>query len=662
MKKGSPPALPRTSSGEDLSGSHKRPPLRPATRLGSGASTRAPGSPTLRTNSDVLETTSGLSDQEFRARFVQQANVDAKLERELRELKAKLALVRSGLQSLNTLDEEHMRSLKAELTSLDDSQGASQMSQREVDKAEEIIAYMVHASADENLDLWFGKANDTDMEIWARFGEDVIKASGGSYDHWCLDAERPRMLLAVVILLDQFRRNMFRNTNQMYTCDKKCQFFVKRAIAAGMDERLSPIERIFLCLALTHAEDVDTQLQCVSAWERVQVHFEPSSPYHVFREIFQRHAAVVQAFGRQPYRNALLGRENTPAEDAFLKDDTFRFDLPLKRDAEGHYAFDRGPERKTSFLGRMYVTYARERKPAGHPAEPDPLPNPTQLRWDHPDRELVARAQIEHQGALRVGGLAPNFSADTTRGPINLYKYLGDSWGVLFSHPADFTPICTTELGEVARIQGQGVWDELNVKILALSVDPLEEHLAWVKDIESSQGVVLDYPIIDDKERRISMAYGMLDLETRKRGAQAGMTATVRSVFVISPSKHVQLILTYPSPIGRNFHEILRAIHALQVSSKYHVATPVNWQPGQDTVVPPSIPTEEAQEMFGGGIKWSPLSYLRYVADPEAAEKKNAGIRDLWNRASERSEAVPGHRHSQDACLVHDTNVASQIS
>eukprot|EP00899_Mesostigma_viride_P019738 jgi/Mesvir1/27766/Mv07451-RA.1 len=586
-----------------------------------------------------LDTGADMNNLEYRARFIHQANVDAKLvkaqEKKLNELKAKLALVLSGIQDMESLDPLHTKSLKSELGSLlDETQAHHRVNQEQIDKAEEIIAYMVRGTADENLDLWFGKAEETDREIWAKFGEDVIKASGESYDHWWLDVEHPRMLLAMVILLDQFRRNMFRNTHQMYSCDQKCQFFVKRAIAAGLDELLKPIERIFLCLVLTHAEDLETQLQCVAEWDKLQVHFEEDSPYHVFREIFQRHVAVVERFGRQPHRNELLGRKNSPEEEAFLKDDTFRFDLPLKRNVEGHYYFDRGAERKTVFLGREYTTYAKE-KPAN--TNPDLPPDNTRLRWDNPDREMVAAYQIKNQGAIRIGAVAPNFYVNTTQGPLNLYEYLGDSWGILFAHPADFTPVCTTELGEVARLQAQGAWEEKNIKVLALSVDPVEDHLEWIKDINATQGVEVKFPLIDDKERRVSMAYGMLDTTLKKGGGQAGMTITVRSVFIISPLKRVQLILTYPASIGRNFNEVLRAVHALQLSSRYKVATPVNWQPGQDTVVLPFIPTEQAEEMFYGGVRKSAVKYLRYVADPEEAERKRAGVTGRWQKAVSKS-------------------------
>jgi len=218
--------------------------------------------------------------------------------------------------------------------------------------------------------------------------------------------------------------------------------------------------------------------------------------------------------------------------------------------------------------------------------------------------------------ALRLGDEAPNFTAETTEGTINLHEYLGDSWGVLFSHPKDFTPVCTTELGYMAKIKPE--FDKRNVKILGLSVDPLESHKGWVGDIEETQGTAPNYPLIADSDFNVAKLYGMLPAEVSgdptKRTPADNMT--VRNVFVIGPDKKIKLILVYPMSTGRNFDEVLRVIDSLQLTAKYNVSTPVNWKDGEDVIIAPAISDEEAKEKFPKG--WKALKpYLRLTPQPD---------------------------------------------
>ena len=205
--------------------------------------------------------------------------------------------------------------------------------------------------------------------------------------------------------------------------------------------------------------------------------------------------------------------------------------------------------------------------------------------------------------SLQLGQTAPDFEQDTTEGPIRFHEWLGSSWGLLFSHPKDFTPVCTTELGEVARLKPE--WDRRNVKPIGLSVDAVDAHGAWAKDIAETQGHALNFPMIADADRRISSLYDMIH-------PAADPAVTVRAVFVISPDRKIRLILTYPPSTGRNFAEILRAIDSLQITDAEQVATPVNWEPGDDVIIPPSLSDEAAKAMFPQG--WNVLKpYLRVV-------------------------------------------------
>ena len=208
--------------------------------------------------------------------------------------------------------------------------------------------------------------------------------------------------------------------------------------------------------------------------------------------------------------------------------------------------------------------------------------------------------------SIRLGDTAPDFTAPTTHGEISFHEWLGDSWGVLFSHPKDFTPVCTTELGEVARIKAE--FDRRGVKVVGLSVDPVDSHETWEADIAETQGTPVNFPMIGDPERRVADLYDMIH-------PNANDTLTVRSVFVIAPDKTVKLTLTYPASTGRNFDEILRVIDSLQLTARHKVATPANWSPGNDVIIGAGLSDDEAAELFPNG--WvAPKPYLRIVPQP----------------------------------------------
>jgi alkyl hydroperoxide reductase subunit AhpC len=219
--------------------------------------------------------------------------------------------------------------------------------------------------------------------------------------------------------------------------------------------------------------------------------------------------------------------------------------------------------------------------------------------------------------AIRLGDTAPDFTAETTEGPIKFHDWLGDSWGVLFSHPKDFTPVCTTELGEAARLKPE--FEKRNVKIIGLSVDPADSHRKWAEDIKETQGQELNFPVIADADRKVSDLYDMIH-------PNASDTFTVRSVYVIGPDKKVKLMITYPASTGRNFDEIMRVIDSLQLTANYSVATPVNWKDGDDCIIVPALSDEDAKEKFPAG--WKTLKpYLRVTPQPNkkgAAQGRNA--------------------------------------
>lgn len=207
---------------------------------------------------------------------------------------------------------------------------------------------------------------------------------------------------------------------------------------------------------------------------------------------------------------------------------------------------------------------------------------------------------------LRLGDTAPNFKAKTSQGEIDFYEFLGDSWGVLFSHPADYTPVCTTELGKTASLKDE--FEKRNVKVAALSVDSVESHKGWINDINETQGVEVNFPIIGDEDRKIAEAYDMIH-------PNASMTATVRSLFVIAPDKTVKLMITYPASTGRNFQEILRVIDSLQLTAKYSVATPADWKDGEDVIVTAAVKTEDIPAKFPKGFT-QVKPYLRTTPQP----------------------------------------------
>jgi len=217
--------------------------------------------------------------------------------------------------------------------------------------------------------------------------------------------------------------------------------------------------------------------------------------------------------------------------------------------------------------------------------------------------------------SLRINDIAPNFTAQTTHGEIDFHQWIGDGWAVLFSHPKDFTPVCTTELGYMARIEPE--FRKRNTKIIGLSVDPVESHARWAKDIEETQGTLPAYPMIGDAELKVSKLYNMLPAEEpgTSEGRTPAANATVRSVFVIGPDKRIKLMLTYPMTTGRNFDEILRVLDSMQLTQQHKVATPVNWKPGEDVIIAGSVSDADAKTLFPDGWK-APKPYLRIVKQP----------------------------------------------
>ena len=517
-----------------------------------------------------------------------------------------LHVILAGLGEHDALSAPEMETLQRDLRMLLQIEHF-QIAAAELGKAEQVLAYMIRPNIEDCLRLWFGKVEATDAAIWNQFGADVALASRGHYDHWALNVEHPRLLVALVIMLDQFRRNMYRETPEMYACDRRCLALVRRGLRVGVARRLKPIERVFLCLALTHSEALEDQHLCMEEWGRAMEELAPEDPLNAFHEIFHRHVAVIMRFGRFPHRNKVLQRASTPAEEDFLLDNAFRFDLPLVRQPDGSLAFAGTVKRTVRLLDHEYQTLL----PAADEAHPT-----FEFAYAGPDAIFTrTQEQLRKQGYVRIGDSVPDFTAHTSMGVINFHEFIRDSWCVLFSHPADFTPVCTTELGVTARLEDE--WKKRGVKVIGLSVDGAEDHARWIADINATQRAQVNFPIIADKDRRVSMLFGMLDPTQFHHGPGLGETMAVRSVFVISPLKRVELMLTYPAHVGRNFDEILRVLDALQLSSRYRVATPANWRPGDDTVVLPFVSDEEAERLFAeqGGVR-TVRSYLRYVRDP----------------------------------------------
>jgi alkyl hydroperoxide reductase subunit AhpC len=225
---------------------------------------------------------------------------------------------------------------------------------------------------------------------------------------------------------------------------------------------------------------------------------------------------------------------------------------------------------------------------------------------------------LEDEMSIRLGDDAPNFTAETTEGTIDFHDWKGDSWAVLFSHPKDFTPVCTTELGAVAKLKDE--FARRNVKVLGLSVDPVDRHAAWSKDIAETQGVEPDFPMIGDPDLKVSKLYGMLPADAGEscEGRTAADNATVRNVYVIGPDKKIKLLLCYPMTAGRNFQEILRVIDSLQLTAKHRVATPADWQQGNEVIIVPAVSDEEAKTLYPNGWR-AEKPYLRYVPQPGAS-------------------------------------------
>ena len=273
-----------------------------------------------------------------------------------RRIQQSLHVILAGLDDRDALSGADMEALRRELRMLLQIERI-QIATAEIDKAEQVLGYMLRPNIEECLNLWFGKSEQTDQEIWNRFGADVALASRGHYDHWALNVEHPRLLVALVIMLDQFPRNMYRDTPQMYACDARCLALVKRGLRVGVSARLRPIERVFLCLVLTHSEALDDQHLCMEEWGRAMEELAPDDPLNVFHEIFHRHVAVIKRFGRFPHRNKILQRANTAAEEDFLGNSSFRFDLPLIRRADGAFVFAGTVKKRTvKLLDHEYQT------------------------------------------------------------------------------------------------------------------------------------------------------------------------------------------------------------------------------------------------------------------------------------------------------------------
>jgi alkyl hydroperoxide reductase subunit AhpC len=219
-------------------------------------------------------------------------------------------------------------------------------------------------------------------------------------------------------------------------------------------------------------------------------------------------------------------------------------------------------------------------------------------------------------GPLAIGSDAPDFQAQTTEGPISFHEWLGNAWGVIFSHPKDFTPVCTTELGYMARIKPE--FDNRGVKVIGLSVDPVDKHAGWAKDIQETQGTAVNFPMIGDTDLKVAKLYGMLPTEAGEtcEGRTAADNATVRNVYVIGPDKKIKLVISYPMSTGRNFDEVLRVIDSMQLTAKHKVATPVNWKNGEDVIILPAVTEAEAKEKYPQGWQ-QPKPYLRIVPQPK---------------------------------------------
>ena len=518
-----------------------------------------------------------------------------------------LHVILAGLDAQDALSAPEMESLQRELRMLLQIEHF-QIAAAEIEKAEDVLGFMFRPSIEDCLNLWFGKFEQTDQEIWNRFGADVALASRGHFDHWALNVEHPRLLVALVIMLDQFRRNMYRETKEMYACDPRCLALVKRGLRVGVGARLRPIERVFLCLALTHSESLEDQHLCMEEWGRAMEDLGARrSAERLPRDL------PPPPRGDHALRQISASEQGVEAGEHGGGGDVPRGRLVPLRPAAGPPAGRHARLRRQREEADRQAPRPRVRDAAAGSGE---AAGGFEFEYAGPDAAFIkTQEQLKQQGFVRIGDSVPDFTAKTNMGRINFHEFIGDNWCVLFSHPADFTPVCTTELGAAAKLDLE--WKKRGTKIIGLSVDSNEDHERWIADINETQRTRVGFPIIADKDRRVSMLFGMLDPTNFRHGPGLGETMTVRSVFIISPLKRVELILSYPAYVGRSFDEILRVLDALQLSAKYRVATPANWMPGDDTVVLPFISDEEAERTFAdrGGVR-RVRSYLRYVRDP----------------------------------------------
>ena len=306
-----------------------------------------------------------------------------------------LQVILAGLDERRALSEANTESLRRELRILL-QQERIQIATAEIDKGEQVLGYMLRPNIEECLNLWFGKSEQIDQEIWNRFGADVALASRGHYDHWALDVEHPRLLVALVILLDQFPRNMYRDTPKMYACDAHCLALVRRGLRIGLSGRLRPIERVFLCLVLTHSEALDDQHLCMEEWDRVMDELASDDPLNAFHEIFHRHVAVIMRFGRFPHRNKILQRANTMPEEEFLRNSSFRFDLPLIRRSDGAFVFAGTVKKRTvKVLDHEYQSLL--------PDSDEVAEESFEFEYAGPDHVFTkTKEQLEKQGYIRI--------------------------------------------------------------------------------------------------------------------------------------------------------------------------------------------------------------------------------------------------------------------
>jgi uncharacterized protein (DUF924 family) len=283
-------------------------------------------------------TAARLASQEKAMTDLRSAQTSAPVEVLGHRIQQALQVILAGLEECDGLSGADTETLRRDLRMLLQLERI-QIAAVEMEKAEQVLEFMLRRNMGDCLSVWFGKSEQTDQDSWHRFGADVCLASTGHYDHWALDVEHPRLLVALVIMLDQFPRNMYRDTPRMYACDAHCLALVKRGLRAGVAAQLRPMERVFLCLALTHSESMEDQQLCMAEWESVMNQLTPDDPLNVFHEIFHRHFAVIMRFGRFPHRNKILERASTAEEEDFLADGSFRFDLPLIRQPNSSFVF-----------------------------------------------------------------------------------------------------------------------------------------------------------------------------------------------------------------------------------------------------------------------------------------------------------------------------------